>query len=405
MDNLSPHSLEIEQAVLGGLMAGRDAWVSIAGVLQPEHFHEPLHGRIYAALIKMASEGCEPSLLLLKPRMEGDPALREIGGGEYLVGLYTPPPLVLESHAKLMRELAERRMAIASCTEAIESFRDTASADFRSSVSRHLGCITGVFDGARERQTCFTIADSTSNAVERLNRLRAGEPNPNAISTRIPALDGVTGGLRRGEYIVIGARPSMGKTALAVQLAMNIAEASGGVAYFSLEMPEALLAPRFLSSKLWHPNRNGPTYQALLKGYVSDLEVGYAADAVEEMKNWPLYIEDEPGLTAASASGFSKQLVMRPEKNCSESSKRRGAPEPMTPSPTLPRLSTKSAPPAPGPEDFDMAKWTAVVTIATKAGIWDRAWGQPPGKKGCRMPAAMITPDLVNALEQGASRR
>jgi replicative DNA helicase len=299
MDNLSPHSLEIEQAVLGGLMAGRDAWVSIAGVLQPEHFHEPLHGRIYAALIKMASEGCEPSLLLLKPRMEGDPALREIGGGEYLVGLYTPPPLVLESHAKLMRELAERRMAIASCTEAIESFRDTASADFRSSVSRHLECITGVFDGARERQTCFTIADSTSNAVERLNRLRAGEPNPNAISTRIPALDGVTGGLRRGEYIVIGARPSMGKTALAVQLAMNIAEASGGVAYFSLEMPEALLAPRFLSSKLWHPNRNGPTYQALLKGYVSDLEVGYAADAVEEMKNWPLYIEDEPGLTAA----------------------------------------------------------------------------------------------------------
>jgi replicative DNA helicase len=118
-----------------------------------------------------------------------------------------------------------------------------------------------------------------------------GEPDPNAIETRIPSLDVMTGGLHRGEYVVIGARPSMGKTALAVQLAMNITEAGGGAAYFSLEMPEALLSPRLLSSKLWHPNRQGPTYQALLNGQVSDIEARYAADAAEEMRSWPFYIE------------------------------------------------------------------------------------------------------------------
>src|SRR4051794_158892 len=102
-----PHSLEIEQAVLGGMMAGGDAWVTVAGILQSEHFHEPLHGRIYAVLIKMGSEGCEPSLLLLKTRMEGDIALQEIGGTQYLVSVcaMAPASVVLESHAKLIREL------------------------------------------------------------------------------------------------------------------------------------------------------------------------------------------------------------------------------------------------------------------------------------------------------------
>jgi replicative DNA helicase len=189
----------------------------------------------------MAQEGCEPSVLLLKPRMEGDAALQQIGGGQYVVSLYSmaPEPIVLESHAKLLRELAERRVAIASCSEAVDSFSDTGSTDFRSDVSRHLETITGVFDGARERQTCFTLYESTTKAIDRLNRLRAGEPDPNAIKTRLRALDMITGGLHRGEYAVIGARPSMGKTALAVQLAMNIAEAGGGVHISALRCPRA----------------------------------------------------------------------------------------------------------------------------------------------------------------------
>ena len=153
MGNPSPHNLEIEQAVLGGIMVGGATWVPVAGILQPEHFHEPLHGRIYAAIIKMASEGCEPSLLLLKPRMESAPALQEIGGAEYLITIYgmAPPPVMLESHAKLIRELAERRVAIESCTAAVDAFSDIGSTDFRSHVSRHLETITGEGMGQASR--------------------------------------------------------------------------------------------------------------------------------------------------------------------------------------------------------------------------------------------------------------
>jgi replicative DNA helicase len=92
---------------------------------------------------------------------------------------------------------------------------------------------------------------------------------------------------------------------------MNVTEAGGGVAYFSLEMPEGLLSPRFVASKLWSPNRQSATYQALLNGQVSDLEASYARDAAEEMRNWPLYIEDEPGLTAAEIEARARVIASK----------------------------------------------------------------------------------------------
>jgi len=91
---------------------------------------------------------------------------------------------------------------------------------------------------------------------------------------------------------------------------MNLAEAGGGVAYFSLEMPEALLSPRFIASKIWSVKRQEVTYQALLHGEVSDLAAGYARDASEEMKSWPILIEDEPGLTAAEIEARARVIAV-----------------------------------------------------------------------------------------------
>jgi replicative DNA helicase len=92
---------------------------------------------------------------------------------------------------------------------------------------------------------------------------------------------------------------------------MNLAEAGGGVAYFSLEMPEALLSPRFIASKIWSVKRQEVTYQALLHGEVSDLAAGYARDASEEMKSWPILIEDEPGLTAAEIEARARVIASK----------------------------------------------------------------------------------------------
>ncbi len=291
------------------MLDGSDAWTLVTGSLRPDHFSEPLHARIYAAIVDMAAKGIV-SPIVLKSKLDGDEALSQVGGFGYIAGLIrnAAPSIAIGSHSHLIRELADRRRVIASCTDAIERAGDTSDSDFRVNLSQHLEEVTGIFDGAHERKTCFTLAEASANAIARLKRLRAGEPDPNAIPTYLKALDAATGGLRRGEYVVIGARPSMGKTALAVQLAMNVAEHGGGVAYFSLEMPEALLSPRILASRLWQPGRPCPSYQGLLRGEISESEAYYAAQAAEEMKDWPLLIEDEPGLTATEIEARARVI-------------------------------------------------------------------------------------------------
>ena len=103
----------------------------------------------------------------------------------------------------------------------------------------------------------------------------------------------------------------MGKTALAVQLAMNVAEHGGGVAYFSLKCRRRCCHPGILASRLWQPGRPCPSYQGLLRGEISESEAYYAAQAAEEMKDWPLLIEDEPGLTAAEIEARARVIASK----------------------------------------------------------------------------------------------
>lgn len=132
----------------------------------------------------------------------------------------------------------------------------------------------------------------------RVARMRAGEPDRNAISTGIAALDAQTGGMHRGEYIILGGRPSMGKTALGVQLAYNVAQNGGGVFYASLEMPVPLLTPRIVACHLWMPGTQNIEYQAVLRGHLNEQQARFVASAADEMNHWPFIIDDAPGLSA-----------------------------------------------------------------------------------------------------------
>jgi replicative DNA helicase len=194
-----PRNLEVEQGLLGALLDNSDVWTVVSASLQPEHFSEPLHARIYAAIVEMASHQGLVSPFVLKTKLESDPAFKDVGGFAYISGLIANalPRVTLESHSSLIRELADRRAVIASCETAMAEASDTGSGEFRRTISRHLDSLTSVLDGARERKTCFTLAEASANAIARLNRLRSGEPDFNAIPTGLKSLDTATGGLRR----------------------------------------------------------------------------------------------------------------------------------------------------------------------------------------------------------------
>lgn len=299
----APTNLEVEQALLGALVHDRAGQcLPLISGLKPEHFSEPVHSRIFEAIQKLNTKGNFGGALALKSYFEADETLAEIGGTAYIANLVigASPQISLKSHANLLQELAARRIAIDGAEKLIDKAANVNVGEaFHPTLAEHIGAMQALFDGGSERKTTFTLGEASHAMVDRVARIRAGEADNNAIATGIPALDAQTGGLHRGEYIILGGRPSMGKTALAVQLGYNAAEAGGGVFYASLEMPVALLTPRIASCRLWMLGTHNIYYQSILRGQLNEQQARFVASAADETKSWPFIIDDAPGLSAA----------------------------------------------------------------------------------------------------------
>jgi replicative DNA helicase len=229
-----PSNLEAEQAVLGSLLSdgGLIYWPQVSGLLSPDHFSEAIHSRIFEAIATLSTAGKPASAMTLKNVFEKDETLKEIGGTVYLARLMASaiPMLSLRPHVELLRDLAARRVVIDAANQLItDADNVTADETFRPVLASHVEAMQALFDNGSTRKTTSTLAEASGAMVDRIQRIRNGEVDRTAIKTGITSRDRLTGGLHRGEYIILGGRPSMGKTALACQLSYNVAEAGGGV--------------------------------------------------------------------------------------------------------------------------------------------------------------------------------
>jgi replicative DNA helicase len=297
-----PHNIEAEQALLGRLLAdSQSAWPIFGPRLKPEHFFEPVHARLYAAISTLAGKGRIASPVTISNAFDADEALAEIGGSKYLAQLVGSAQTLItaKAYADLVRELAARRAAITAAQELVsEASAIEPHGTFRPAIAAHIQTMQRLFDDGSDRRTSFSIGEAATNLVDRVQRMRAGEADPNAIQSGIASLDKFTGGLHRGEYVILGGRPSMGKTMLATQIAYNVAERGGGVFYASLEMPVPLITPRFVSCRLWGAEI-GTNYQSILRGEVDEQMLRWLESAAAELKTWPLVIDDAAGLSDA----------------------------------------------------------------------------------------------------------
>ena len=313
-------NLELEQAVLGALIGDTSGtlWPQISQLLKPEHFSEPLHARLFELISIRLAAGQAISMAVLRTLTADDQALNEIGGNAYIAQLVsnTAPAIALRSHAELLRDLAARRQAVDVANDLTASAITISTGEtFRPALAAHIENLQQLFDDSASRKTSYAIGDAVAATASRVRRIRSGEVDRNAVKTGIPSIDSFTGGLHRGEYVVLGGRPSMGKTALAVQLAYNTAEAGGGVFYASLEMPVALITPRFVSTRLWMPNASSELgYQRILRGQVSDRELNWIESVSEELRNWPLVIDDAPGLSPSELEARAQVTKSRFER-------------------------------------------------------------------------------------------
>lgn len=247
-----PHSLEAEQAVLGGLMLDNSTWDQVADRLDESDFYRSDHRLIFRAIRRLSENGKPFDLLTLAEWLEDNNELEDAGGFAYLgiLARDTPSAANVRAYGDIVRERAIRRELIRTATEMADSAYDPRGRDSKQLLDDAEKRVFAIAEhGLRAQQGFVSIKDLLASTVERIDILFQRDNPITGIPTGWPDFDDKTAGLQRGDLIVIAGRPSMGKTAFA----MNIAEFAAiqvkcPVAVFSMEMPGESLIMRLMSS-------------------------------------------------------------------------------------------------------------------------------------------------------------
>jgi replicative DNA helicase len=316
----TPHSIEAEQALLGALLFDNAAYERLSDQMQARHFYEPFHARLYAAIEEHIRKGQLAEPIVLMERFRRDPAFEELGGVRYLADLVdrAPPAANAAEYARLIYDLALRRDLIriggdiaagASGGDAERSAREQIeAAEAQLYALAETGAVSSGFQ---------PFADALRGAVEMAAEAFSRDGGLAGVSTGLIDLDRQIGGLHPSDLIILAARPSMGKTALATNVAFSVAKTyawepqpdgskktvSGGVvAFFSLEMSAEQLAMRLLA------DASGVSSDRLRKGEIDASEFGRVRDAANDISAAPLFIDATGGLSISKLAARARRL-------------------------------------------------------------------------------------------------
>jgi replicative DNA helicase len=316
---IAPHNIEAEQALLGAILVNNDAFDRVSDFLRPEHFSEELHRRIFDIASQLIRAGKLASPITLKTFL-GEQDLGGLTVPQYLARLAAEATTIInaEDYGRTIHDLALRRDLILIGEDIVNAAYDApADASPREQIEdaeRKLYSIaeTGRYDGGFQRfsDALTTAVDMAAKAFERDGRL-------SGIATGLTDLDRYMGGLQASDLVIIAGRPGMGKTALATNIAFNIARTyefqaqpdgratttnGGVVGFFSLEMSAEQLATRIMSEQA-----GVPSYK-IRRGDITEPEFHRVAEAAREMQSVPLYIDQTGGLSIAQLTARARRL-------------------------------------------------------------------------------------------------
>lgn len=252
---LPPQSVEAEQCVLGGLLVDNDAWSRMGDVLTEQDFYRDDHRRIYRHIIRLMEKSQPADVITVSESIEATNETDQTGGLAYLgeIANSTPSAANIRYYAGIVRERAILRHLIRACDDISGlAFRTGGrdASDILDDAERRIFEIAVA--GSRSRKGVIPIREALGEAVDRVSALydRANPQDVTGIATGYVDLDRMTSGLQPGDMVVVAGRPSMGKTALAMNIAEHVGVDLGlPVLVFSLEMSASQLALRFLASR------------------------------------------------------------------------------------------------------------------------------------------------------------
>lgn len=302
---LPPQHVEAEQAVLGAMLISPDAVFEALEVLEPDDFYRTSHKIIFEAMRRLYEDGQPVDIVTTTAALQTkESSLESAGGVEYLANLAAAMPTVLHTgqYAEIVREKALLRRIISAATQiANEGYDGTEAADVLADAERR------ILELSQYRKTRdFThIADVLENTFDRIEQLYASEGQLTGVPTGYSELDRMTSGFQKSDLIIVAARPSVGKTAFALNVAQNVAVRAGQpVAIFSLEMSKDQLVQRMLCAEAYIDGHK------LRTGTLDDDDWPKLSLGVSTLGNAPIYIDDTPGIQMAEMRSKLRRLKL-----------------------------------------------------------------------------------------------
>lgn len=289
-----PQNAEAEASLLGAVLIDSDAIVKIADNLTATDFYDKRHERIYEAMLKLYEHRQAIDVLTLADQLRNNGNLETVGGPAYLTELtnFVPTAAHVEQYADIVAQKAMRRRLIAASRE-ITGLAQDESKQLRELIEE---AEVRLFDVSQQhiKQDVISLEAILAESFDRLDDLHKDKQKIRGVPTGFKDLDNTLAGFQRSDLVILAARPAMGKTALALNFAHNIAvQSQQPVLIFSLEMSKEQLVDRLLSME------SGVDAWALRTGNLTDTDFEKIGHAMGTLSEAPIYIDDSPGITLA----------------------------------------------------------------------------------------------------------
>lgn len=306
----APHSVEAEQALLGSIFLNNNVFHELEGLLKPADFYVQAHGTIFEAIIQIMDRGFVADPVTIADFI-GPDALDKIGGNGFLMDIAERATTIIntKSYAKIIHNHAIERQLIDVGTQLVNRAYNPEGVNPDDLINHAEAELFSIAEGGQTNTSYVSLKEPLVNVIEQLEKVRASDAKITGVTSGFRDVDNLLGGWQPSELIILAARPSMGKTAFALNAAYNAAKAlannipgGAGVAVFSLEMSAEQLATRVLSSA------SQINMSDMAQGNVDGEKFGRLVQASDELSRLNLFIDDTPQLHISALRSRARRL-------------------------------------------------------------------------------------------------
>ncbi len=306
LNRTPPHDIDAEESLLSAVFINNDCLLDILDILTPEDFYKGAHKKIFRVIVELASREEPADLVTVANALNEKDELEGIGGAAYLASISDAAPVAVNAvhYAKIIRGKAALRQLIDASTKTIERCLEDKG-DFKDILDEAEAAVFQVAE-RRSGSAFKSLNELIIMNIDQLEEQQGKTGGLSGLSTGYPRLNQITSGLQGSDLIILAARPSMGKTAFALNIARNVAlEEQKPVVVFSLEMSCDQLSMRLLTSEARIDSNR------LRTGFISPEDWQNAVDAAGVLNEMPIFIDDTPSISVMDVRAKTRKLYQK----------------------------------------------------------------------------------------------